>query len=38
MVPRSGSGDSASTVIKLDTVRKIAEKVSKLKIHSTTEP
>ncbi|XP_074524679.1 tight junction protein ZO-3 isoform X2 [Halichoeres trimaculatus] len=26
MVPRSGSGDSASTVIKLDTVRKIAEK------------
>ncbi|XP_041648232.1 tight junction protein ZO-3 isoform X2 [Cheilinus undulatus] len=26
MVPRSGSGDSGSTVIKLDTVRKIAEK------------
>ncbi|CAN9500580.1 unnamed protein product [Ophioblennius macclurei] len=26
MVPRSGGGDSASTVIKLDTVRKIAEK------------
>ncbi|XP_072293939.1 tight junction protein ZO-3 isoform X2 [Eucyclogobius newberryi] len=26
MVPRSGSGDSASTVIKLDTVRRIAEK------------
>ncbi|XP_034566881.1 tight junction protein ZO-3 isoform X2 [Notolabrus celidotus] len=25
MVPRSGSGDSGSTVIKLDTVRKIAE-------------
>jgi len=28
MVPRSGGGDSASTVIKLDTVRAIAEKVS----------
>lgn len=28
MVPRSGGGDSASTVIKLDTVRRIAEKVS----------
>uniref|UniRef100_A0A8C5ANL7 Tight junction protein 3 n=1 Tax=Gadus morhua TaxID=8049 RepID=A0A8C5ANL7_GADMO len=26
MVPRSGGGDSASTVIKLDTVRAIAEK------------
>ncbi|XP_065812288.1 tight junction protein ZO-3 isoform X2 [Labrus bergylta] len=26
MVPRSGSGDSGSTVIKLDTVRRIAEK------------
>ncbi|XP_019134694.1 tight junction protein ZO-3 isoform X2 [Larimichthys crocea] len=26
MVPRSGGGDSASTVIKLDTVRRIAEK------------
>uniref|UniRef100_A0A4W6D9F0 Tight junction protein 3 n=1 Tax=Lates calcarifer TaxID=8187 RepID=A0A4W6D9F0_LATCA len=26
MVPRSGGGESASTVIKLDTVRKIAEK------------
>uniref|UniRef100_A0A8C4H1B7 Tight junction protein 3 n=1 Tax=Dicentrarchus labrax TaxID=13489 RepID=A0A8C4H1B7_DICLA len=26
MVPRSGAGDSASTVIKLDTVRRIAEK------------
>ncbi|XP_055020443.1 tight junction protein ZO-3 isoform X2 [Boleophthalmus pectinirostris] len=26
MVPRSGSGDSSSTVIKLDTVRRIAEK------------
>ncbi|XP_071399421.1 tight junction protein ZO-3 [Centroberyx affinis] len=26
MVPRSGGGDSGSTVIKLDTVRKIAEK------------
>uniref|UniRef100_A0A3Q2X8L3 Tight junction protein 3 n=1 Tax=Hippocampus comes TaxID=109280 RepID=A0A3Q2X8L3_HIPCM len=26
MVPRSGGGDSSSTVIKLDTVRKIAEK------------
>nr|XP_061790224.1 tight junction protein ZO-3-like [Nerophis lumbriciformis] len=26
MVPRSGGGDSTSTVIKLDTVRKIAEK------------
>ena len=28
MVPRSGGGDSGSTVIKLDTVRKIAEKVN----------
>ena len=28
MVPRSGAGDSGSTVIKLDTVRRIAEKVS----------
>lgn len=28
MVPRSGA-DSSSTVIKLDTVRKIAEKVNK---------
>ena len=28
MVPRGG-GDGGSTVIKLDTVRKIAEKVSK---------
>ena len=28
MVPRSSGGDSASTVIKLDTVRRIAEKVS----------
>ncbi|XP_038151235.1 tight junction protein ZO-3 isoform X2 [Cyprinodon tularosa] len=26
MVPRSGGGDSSSTVIKLDTVRRIAEK------------
>ncbi|KAM8745449.1 tight junction protein ZO-3 isoform 3-T4 [Acanthopagrus schlegelii] len=26
MVPRSGAGDSGSTVIKLDTVRRIAEK------------
>lgn len=26
MVPRSGSGDSGSTVIKLDTVRRIAER------------
>ncbi|XP_028259231.1 tight junction protein ZO-3 isoform X2 [Parambassis ranga] len=26
MVPRSGSGESSSTVIKLDTVRRIAEK------------
>lgn len=30
MVPRGGA-DSSSTVIKLDTVRKIAEKVSKSK-------
>lgn len=29
MVPRSGGGESGSTVIKLDTVRKIAEKVSR---------
>ena len=29
MVPRSGGGDSGSTVIKLDTVRAIAEKVSR---------
>lgn len=28
MVPRSGSADGGSTVIKLDTVRRIAEKVS----------
>lgn len=28
MVPRSGSADGSSTVIKLDTVRRIAEKVS----------
>lgn len=28
MVPRSGGGDGGSTVIKLDTVRRIAEKVS----------
>lgn len=28
MVPRSGGGESTSTVIKLDTVRKIAEKVT----------
>lgn len=28
MVPRSGAGESGSTVIKLDTVRRIAEKVS----------
>lgn len=37
MVPRSG-GDSSSTVIKLDTVRRIAEKVSaSLTGHMTTE-
>ena len=29
MVPRSSGADSASTVIKLDTVRRIAEKVMK---------
>lgn len=27
MVPRGGGGDNSSTVIKLDTVRRIAEKV-----------
>lgn len=27
MVPRSSGGETASTVIKLDTVRRIAEKV-----------
>lgn len=34
MVPRSGA-DSSSTVIKLDTVRKIAEKVNKSNIFVT---
>lgn len=29
MVPRGGGGDGGSTVIKLDTVRRIAEKVNK---------
>lgn len=28
MVPRSGGGENTSTVIKLDTVRKIAEQVT----------
>lgn len=33
MVPRSGGGDGGSTVIKLDTVRRIAEKVSQSSIN-----
>lgn len=35
MVARNG-GDSGSTVIKLDTVRKIAEKVSKPEVETIT--
>ena len=33
MVPRSGGGDGGSTVIKLDAVRRIAEKVSQSQIN-----
>lgn len=32
MVPRSGASENGSTVIKLDTVRRIAEKVN-INIH-----
>ncbi len=35
MVPRGGGGDGGSTVIKLDTVRRIAEKVSRSSITQT---
>lgn len=38
MVPRSRGGDSASTVIKLDTVRRIAEKVNSEFIRKKTQP